>query len=313
MQFIVSSGPFIGEGESVRRVMWRVNIALLPALGWGVWSFGPTALKVTAACVLSCVLVEALIQKLRGIKVSIDDGSAVVTGVLLAFNLPPDFPLWMTALGSFVAIAIAKQAFGGLGYNIFNPALIGRAFLLASYPVQMTTWRQYGAWDGVTGATPLAIIKEKLSVQLPSYLDMFLGRVGGCIGETSTLALLLGAVLLFVFRDITWHTPVSFIGTLAVMSALTGRDPLFEVLAGGAVLGALYMATDMVTIPVSGKGRLIFGVGCGVITAVIRKWGGYPEGVCYAILLMNASTPIIDRHCWPRVFGEGKMFRYVNP
>ncbi len=301
--FILSAPPYIREGDSIGRTMWRVNIALLPALVWGVWSFGLAALELAVVCVVSCVLTEAIVQKLRGVEVAVTDGSAVVTGILLAFNLPPDLPLWMAALGSFVAIAIAKQAFGGLGHNIFNPALIGRAFLLASYPVQMTIWREYGAWDGVTGATPLGIIKDKLSVTLPSYMDMFLGRVGGCIGETSAMLLLLGAVLLFIYRDITWHTPVSFLGSLAIVSVLTGRDPLFAVLAGGAVLGAFYMATDMVTAPISGRGRLIFGVGCGVITGVIRAWGGYPEGVCYAILLMNAFTPIIDRYAQPRWFG----------
>ena len=302
--FILSPGPHLSSDESVEKIMWRVVVALLPALGWGIWSFGLAALYVTAACVVSCVVIEAVVQKLLGKGVTVSDGSAVVTGILLAFNLSPGVPLWMTAVGSFVAIAIAKHAFGGLGYNIFNPALIGRAFLMASYPVRMTSWRLYGAWDNVTGATPLGIIKEKLAIPLPSYTDMFLGRIGGCIGETSTLLLLLGAVFLLVKGDITWHTPVSFLGGLALMSWLSGRDPLFAILAGGAVLGACFMATDMVTIPISGKGRLIFGASCGLITGVIRVWGGYPEGVCYAILLMNAFTPIIDRYTQPRRFGN---------
>ncbi|MCX6338897.1 MAG: RnfABCDGE type electron transport complex subunit D [Candidatus Aureabacteria bacterium] len=302
--FILSPGPHLSSDESVERIMWRVTIALLPALGWGIWSFGLAALRVTAACVVSCVVVEAIVQRLLRKQVTVSDGSAVVTGLLLAFNLPPGVPLWMPAVGSGVAIAIAKHAFGGLGYNIFNPALIGRAFLMASYPVQMTTWRPYGAWDNVTGATPLGIVKEKLAIQLPSYMDMFLGRIGGCIGETSTLLLLLGAAFLLVKSDITWHTPVSFLGALALMSWLSGRDPLFAILAGGAVLGACFMATDMVTVPISGRGRLIFGGGCGVITGVIRAWGGYPEGVCYAILLMNAFTPVIDRYTPPRRFGS---------
>jgi electron transport complex protein RnfD len=283
--------------------MWRVNLALLPALAWGVWSFGLDALRVTVACVASCVLIEAAVQKLFGKEITIGDGSAVVTGMLLAYNLPPGVPIWMTGAGSVVAIAIVKQTFGGLGYNIFNPALIGRAFLMASYPVQMTTWRAYGAWDAVTCATPLGIIKEKLPLPLPSYVDMFLGRVGGCIGETSALLLLLGAVLLLAKGDITWHTPVSFLAGLALVSRATGRDPLFAILAGGVILGAFYMATDMVTAPISGKGRLVFGAGCGLITGVIRAYGGYPEGVCYAILLMNAFTPIIDRFTQPRKFG----------
>jgi electron transport complex protein RnfD len=302
--FILSPGPHLSSKESVEKIMWRVVIALLPALGWGVWSFGLAALSVTAVCVASCVAVEAAVQKLLRKEVTVSDGSAVVTGILLAFNLPPGMPLWMTAVGSFVAIAIAKHAFGGLGYNIFNPALIGRAFLMASYPVQMTRWRPYGAWDNVTGATPLGIVKEKLAIPLPSYMDMFLGRIGGCIGETSTLLLLLGAIFLLVKSDITWHAPVSFLGALALMSRLSGRDPLFAILAGGAVLGACFMATDMVTVPISGKGRLVFGAGCGLITGVIRAWGGYPEGVCYSILLMNAFTPIIDRYTQPRRFGS---------
>jgi electron transport complex protein RnfD len=300
---ILSSPPFVSEGETIERVMWRVNLVLLPALAWGVWSFGLDALRVAASCVASCVLAEAAAQRIMQRPVTVSDGSAVVTGILLAFNLPPGIPTWMTVVGSVAAIAIAKQAFGGLGFNIFNPALIGRAFLLASYPVPMTSWRPYGACDGVTCATPLGIIKEKLALPLPSYADMFLGRTGGCIGETSTLLLLAGALYLLWRRDITWHAPASFLGCLAIASRLSGRDPAFAVLAGGAVLGALFMATDMVTVPLSWKGRLIFGAGCGCITAVIRSWGGYPEGVCYAILLMNALTPVIDRYTQPRRFG----------
>ncbi len=271
---ILSSPPFVSEGETIERVMWRVNLVLLPALAWGVWSFGLDALRVAASCVASCVLAEAAAQRIMQRPVTVSDGSAVVTGILLAFNLPPGIPTWMTVVGSVAAIAIAKQAFGGLGFNIFNPALIGRAFLLASYPVPMTSWRPYGACDGVTCATPLGIIKEKLALPLPSYADMFLGRTGGCIGETSTLLLLAGALYLLWRRDITWHAPASFLGCLAIASRLSGRDPAFAVLAGGAVLGALFMATDMVTVPLSWKGRLIFGAGCGCITAVIRSAKG---------------------------------------
>ena len=234
---ILSSPPFVSEGETIERVMWRVNLVLLPALAWGVWSFGLDALRVAASCVASCVLAEAAAQRIMQRPVTVSDGSAVVTGILLAFNLPPGIPTWMTVVGSVAAIAIAKQAFGGLGFNIFNPALIGRAFLLASYPVPMTSWRPYGACDGVTCATPLGIIKEKLALPLPSYADMFLGRTGGCIGETSTLLLLAGALYLLWRRDITWHAPASFLGCLAIASRLSGRDPAFAVLAGGAVLG----------------------------------------------------------------------------
>lgn len=300
---ILSSPPYVNEGDTIGKVMWRVNLALAPALAWGIWSFGLDAVRVTAACVASCLLVEAAVQRLLKKPVTVSDGSAVVTGVLLAFNLPPGIPTWMTVIGSVVAIAIAKQAFGGLGFNIFNPALIGRAFLMASYPVPMTSWRAYGAWDGVTSATPLGIIKEKLALPLPSYADMFLGRIGGCIGETSALLLLAGALYLLWKGDITWHTPVSFLAGLAIVSRLSGRDPLFAVLAGGVILGAFFMATDMVTVPLTWKGRIIFGAGAGCITGVIRAWGGYPEGVCYAILLMNAFTPVIDRCTQPRRFG----------
>ncbi|MDD5556808.1 MAG: RnfABCDGE type electron transport complex subunit D [bacterium] len=302
--FILAPGPHVGTGDSVARVMWRVNIALLPALAWGVWSFGPAALALTAACVASCMAVEALVELLFGRAITVRDGSAVVTGLLLAFNLPPGAPLWFAPVGALVAIAVAKLAFGGLGFNIFNPALAARAFLMASYPARMTSWRPYGAWDAVSAATPLGILKERLDLPLPSYADLFLGRVGGCIGETSALLLLAGAVLLLAGRDITWHTPASFLGALAGMSLLVGADPLLAVLAGGAVLGAFYMATDMVTAPLSGGGRLVFGAGCGIITAVIRRWGGYPEGVCYSILLMNAFTPLIDRCTQPRRFGS---------
>ncbi|MCX6356466.1 MAG: RnfABCDGE type electron transport complex subunit D [Candidatus Aureabacteria bacterium] len=301
--FILAPAPHIVEGDSSRGIMWRVILALLPALAWGIWSFGLDALRLALAAAGCCVLCEAAVQKLLGKRMTVDDGSAVVTGLLLAYNLPPGVPVWMVAVGSVVAIAVAKQAFGGLGCNIFNPALIGRAFMMASYPVAMTTWRPYGAWHGLTGATPLGIIKEKLPLPLPAYGDMFLGRIGGCVGETSTLLLLLGALYLLSRGDITWHAPASFLGSLALFSRLSGRDPLFSLLAGGAVLGACFMATDMVTIPLSGVGRLIFGAGCGAITAVIRRWGGYPEGVCYAILLMNAVTPIIDRYTQPRRFG----------
>ncbi len=230
---ILSSPPFVREGDSVARVMWRVNLALLPALAWGVWSFGPDALRVTAACAAACVLTEAAIQRLRGKPVTVADGSAVVTGILLALNLPPGIPTWMTVVGSVVAIAVAKQAFGGSASNIFNPALIGRAFLMASYPAPMTSWRPYGAWDAVTTATPLGIAKEKLSAALPSYAEMLFGKTGGCIGETSTLLLLAGALYLLWRGDITWHVPASFLASLALVSRLSGRDPLFSLLAGG--------------------------------------------------------------------------------
>jgi electron transport complex protein RnfD len=233
--------------------------------------------------------------------------------LLLGYNLSSGVPLWIAAVGSFFSIAIGKQIFGGLGFNIFNPALIGRAFLMASWPKYMTTWVN-PRWqvDAVTTATPLGIIKEKLSYDLPSYWNLFIGNRGGCVGEVCVAALLLGGAYLIIKKYISWQIPASFIVTLGLFSwifsnsGLFKGDFLFSVLAGGVILGALFMATDYVTAPLTKKGKVIFGIGCGLLTFVIRRWGGYPEGVSYAILMMNAATPIIDRFSRPKKYGWQK-------
>lgn len=311
---VVSVGPHIKDPASTKRIMWAVVAALVPSGVAGVFIFGWHALFVIAVAVIAAVVTEALILAVRKKDVSaVYDGSAVMTGLLLAYNLPPQVPLWIPVAGSFFAIAIAKQAFGGLGHNVFNPALAGRAFLMISWPVAMTTW-QNPRWapDAVTSATPLALYKEghcALVQQIP-MLDLFLGNRGGCIGEVCIAALLIGAAYLFYRRIITWHIPAVYIATVALLSwAFVGcRGPfrgeaLFFVLAGGLVLGAVFMATDYVTSPLSARGKIVFGVGCGVLTVVIRKFAGYPEGVSYAILIMNAVTPIIDRYTFPKWFG----------
>jgi electron transport complex protein RnfD len=242
----------------------------------------------------------------------------VVTGILLAFTLPPTTPLWMTAIGGFLAIFVVKQLFGGLGYNIFNPALAARAILLASWPVALTTWmlpaQSFLAVDAVTGPTQLGILKEAATAGTAaqpttySYLQLFLGSVPGSLGETCKVALLLGAALLFAYRIIDWRIPATFIGTVAVLSIPMGRDPLAAVLSGGLILGACFMATDLVTSPTTKGGKLLFGFGCGALTALIRSYGGFPEGVCYSILFMNCLTPMIDKYVQPRVFGTARAW-----
>ena len=297
-KLIVSSSPHIRLKESIPRVMWSVVLALTPAAIISVYLFGLSALRLIAVSILAAVISEVLWQKLMGRKITIGDGSAVVVGLLLAFVLPSRLPWWMAAVGSSFAIVIVKQLFGGLGDNIFNPALAGRAFLLASFPIYMTSWVR--PFDAISCATPLAIVKENLSGTIPSLWDLFIGKTAGSLGETSAVALLIGAGFLFWRKIITWHIPFTYIGTVTLLSWVFGRDPLFSVLAGGLVLGAFFMAVDPVTSPMTAKGQIIFGVGCGMITVLIRQWGGYPEGVCYSILLMNALVPLIDRYTKPR-------------
>lgn len=315
--FTVCVGPHMKDAATTSRIMWAVVAALVPAGAAGVFIFGWNALAVIIAAVAASVLTEAAILRWRGKDATaLYDGSAVLTGLLLAYNLPPGVPLWIPAAGSVFAIAIGKQAFGGLGHNIFNPALAGRAFLMISWPVYMTTW-QNPRWapDAVTGATPLALYKtgQCALVQKIPLMDLFIGNRGGCIGEVCVVALLIGAAYLLIRRYITWHIPASYIATVGILSwafvgcrGLFRGEALFFVLAGGLILGAFFMATDYVTSPLSIKGRLIFGAGCGILTVIIRKFAGYPEGVSYAILIMNAITPVIDRYTVPKWFGWRK-------
>ena len=314
-KYIISSAPHIRHKDSTKKIMWSVAAALAPAGVAGVWIFGAHSFYVIAAGVLSALAAEAVLQKLMKKPVTISDGSALITGLLLSYNLPPGAPLWLAAAGSFFAIAVAKQAFGGLGRNIFNPALAGRAFVMLSWPVYMTRWANPRFWpDAVSSATPLAKIHNGLqaAVHKVSYWDLFIGNRGGCIGEVCVIAILAGAAFLLYKGYIRWHTPFSYILTTGALTwAFGGKgffagDFVFAVLAGGLMLGAFFMATDMVTTPLTPKGQLIFGISCGVLTFIIRKWGGYPEGVSYSILMMNAATPIIDRFTKPRVFGLEK-------
>jgi electron transport complex protein RnfD len=321
-QFILSSSPHIHSGESTPRIMYSVAAALLPAIVTGVYLFGLRALWVILLSVAAGLATEAGAQRMMGREVTISDGSALVTGILLALNLPPTAPWWLVVVGSAIAIVIGKQIYGGLGYNPFNPALVARVILLISFPVQMTTWLKpnrlfAGAVDAITTATPLGAMKTHLMVKgslegftMGELWNPFIGNIGGCIGETSVIALLIGAGFLLYRGYITWHIPVTFIGTVFVLSGLFWAinpdqymNPVFHVVTGGLVLGAFYMATDMVTSPLTDRGMMLFGAGCGVITMVIRLFGGYPEGVSYSILLMNAATPLIDRYFKPKTFG----------
>ena len=310
--FTVSASPHIRSRLDTGAVMRLVCVSLLPAVLASAYIFGVRALLVIVVSVATCVLTELLCNRVFRKEITVTDWSAAVTGILFAFTLPPTTPLWMTAIGGFVAIFVVKQLFGGLGYNIFNPALAARAILLSSWPVALTTWVQpaqsFLAVDAVTGATPLGIIKEASGVAgtpqpAYSYLDLLLGNVPGSLGETCKVALLLGAILLLVLKIIDWRIPFTFIGTVAVLSIPMGRDPLAAVLSGGLILGAFFMATDLVTSPTTKGGKLLFGLGCGVLTSLIRSYGGFPEGVCYSILFMNCLTPLIDKCVQPRVFG----------
>ena len=315
LMYTLSVSPHIHSHLSVKKIMWDVIIALVPAFGMGIYFFGTQALYPALISIFTAIITEAIISKIRGRK-TISNGSGIVTGLLLGMIIPPGVPLWLPAVGAVCAVILGKEVFGGLGRNIFNPALIGRAILMASWPTFMTTWLapQPGLFkriDTITSATPLAIVKLNLAQELPSYWNLFIGNIGGSIGETSALALLLGAIYLFIRKRISWHIPVSYIGCVALLSWIFGHnglfagDPLFSILSGGLILGAFFMATDYVTSPITKKGKIVFGIMCGVLTFAIRKWGGYPEGVCYSILIMNAATPIIERHTKPGRFGKG--------
>jgi len=320
-QVYLSSSPHIHAGETTDQVMRAVIYSLLPACAVAVYFFGLPALGVLLLATLGCLAAEAACQRLMGKPVALADGSAAVTGILLALNLPPTSPWWLTLLGAVIAIVIGKQVYGGLGANPFNPALVARVVLLISFPVQMTSWSAPAplgsGLDLVTTATPLGEWKNAvmLTGKLPevmqgSSLQHLLGNMPGCIGEVSALALLLGAAYLFWRRILTWQIPVAYVGTVVLLAGLFWLidpskypSPLFHLLTGGLVLGAFYMATDMVTTPVTSRGMLLFGIGCGLLTVLIRLFGGYPEGVSFAILLMNAATPLIDRYLRPRTFG----------
>lgn len=307
---VVSSAPHVHSPDSVPNAMRDVLIALVPALFAGLYFFRLPALAVIVACVASAYAAEIVCLKVMN-KQQTGETSAIITGLLLAFCLPPHLPVWMAALGSIFAIVIAKHLFGGLGQNIFNPALIGRAFLLASFPVAMTSWSR--PLDGVTTATPLGIMKEATGQALPSLSELFLVGVSGSIGETSALAILLGGLYLLYRGHIDWRIPGSFLGTVFLLTSIAGVIngqglwyPFFHLFAGGLMLGAFFMATDWVTTPVTKLGRVIFGIGCGALVVLIRLKGGYPEGVAYSILLMNLVTPLIDRYTRSRVFGRVK-------
>ena len=325
----VSGSPHVHGHQSVKSIMYGVVVAMIPAIFVSVYFFGLDAARVIFISVAACLFFEWIIQKylLKG-PLTINDGSALVTGVLLAFNVPSNLPAWMIVVGALVSIGIAKMSFGGLGKNPFNPALIGRVFLLISFPVQMTSWPvpkalfAPGITDAVTGPTTLGILKEGLnagkSVQelmgssgFPGYMNDMIGAQGGSLGEISAIALLLGAAYMFFRKIITWHIPVAYIGSAFVFSGILWLvdparfiDPVMHMLAGGMILGVFFMATDMVSSPMSPRGQLVFGLGAGLLTILIRVWGAYPEGVSFAILIMNAFTPLINRSFKPRRFGE---------
>lgn len=320
----VSPSPHVHTGLTVPRVMQIVIIALVPALLVSVYAFGISSLLVTGISVSSCVGFEYLIARyLLKSTGTLSDGSAIVTGILLAFNVPSNLPWYLVVIGSAVAMGVGKMSFGGLGNNPFNPALVGRVFLLLSFPVQMTTWPVPGftfSLDATTGATPLGIIKdgirsgeslESLMQQIPSYTNFVIGFQGGSLGEVSAFALVIGLVIMLYKKIITWHIPVTLVFTVFAMTGIFWwidparyADPVFHILTGGVLLGAIFMATDYVTSPVTHKGMVVFAIGIGVITVLIRLFGGYPEGISFAILIMNGFTPVINRYFKPAPFGN---------
>lgn len=319
----VSPAPHIHEGTSVKKMMYGVVIALLPALIWSVYIFGIGAIIVTGVSVVSCIIFEFLIQKyLLKQTPTVTDGSALVTGLLLAFNVPSNLPVGIIVIGALVAIGVGKMSFGGLGNNPFNPALVGRVFLLISYPVQMTSWPVPQGWgtsytDAETGATPLGILQEgekpvsQLMQEIPDHADLFIGQMGGSLGEMAGFALIIGFAIMLYLRIITWHIPVAVILSAGVFSGILWladpsqfANPLFHILSGGLLLGAIFMATDYVTSPMAIKAMWIYGIGIGVLSILIRAFGAYPEGVSFAILIMNAFVPILNRYIKPKRFGE---------
>ena len=323
-KLIVSPSPHVSTRESVPSLMYGVIISLLPALGVSVYYFGIGMVIVSMASILSCILFEYLIQKyMMKVKPTHLDGSALLTGLLLAFCLPTNMPFWMVMIGALAAVGIGKMTFGGLGNNIFNPAIVGRVFLFISFPVAMTAWPEAGQWmsytDVITGPTPLGLMKEglasktvgELMPEVPSYLHLFMGKMMGSAGEVSALALLIGMFYLMYKKIISWHIPLSILGTVFVFSGILWlanpdrfADPLFHLLSGGLMLGAIYMATDYVTSPMTQKGMIIYGIGIGIVTVLIRIFGAYPEGVQFAILIFNGFTPLINKFVKPKRFGK---------
>ena len=326
MKLLISPSPHLHNNDSIEKNMYGVLIALIPAFICSVLFFGMGAVIVTLTSVVACLIFEYLIQKfLLKCQPSVFDGSAIITGVLLAFNVPSNLPVWIVIIGALVAIGIGKMSFGGLGCNIFNPALVGRVFLLISFPVQMTTWPKplglaSSYVDAETGATPLAILKEALksgqsvtevmsSGNIAGYREMFLGNMGGSLGEVAAIALLVGFVYMLFRKIITWHIPVTIFATVFVFSGILYLcnpehfvSPVFHLLSGGMMLGAIIMATDYVTSPKAVKGMVIYGIGIGIITVIVRVFGAYPEGMSFAILIMNGFTPLINRYCKPARF-----------
>jgi Na+-translocating ferredoxin:NAD+ oxidoreductase subunit D len=303
-EFLISPSPHLWRGPSVSRIMYLVVLALVFPTGAAIYFFGYRAIAVLGVCTGVALLTEYLCKKMRG-HAFVMDGSAVVTGLLLALILPPTVPLWMAAVGAVFAIAVVKEAFGGLGHNIFNPALGARAFMSVSFSLPMTTWVEPTGFDVdvVTSATPLSGVSVWQQFDPAAHQAMFLGNISGSLGETSALAILIGGCLLLGLRVISWRIPATYIGVVAILSLAFGQDPLFHILAGGLMLGAFFMATDYVTSPLTNRGKVIFGVSLGVLTMLIRHFGGMPEGVCYSILFMNAMTPLIDRYARERPYG----------
>jgi len=323
---LVAPSPHVHSGDTIQKNMYGVVFAMLPALVFSFVYFGMGAIIVTLTAVASCYLFEYTIQKylLKG-EPTIQDGSALITGMLLAFNVPANLPIWIIIIGALVAIGIGKMTFGGLGNNVFNPALVGRVFLLISFPVQMTSWPKplgfsTSYFDAETAATPLALIKEGLKKgealshlmpNIPSNMDMFLGNMGGSMGEIAGAALILGLIYMLVKKIISWHIPFTILATVAIFTGILHlanpeayAGPIFHLLSGGLLLGAIFMATDYVTSPMSNKGMIIYGIGIGFLTVIIRVFGAYPEGVSFAILIMNAFVPLINAYIKPKRFGE---------
>ncbi len=326
-QYVISYSPHAKDPVDVQKIMWGVVIAMFPAFLFSVYFYGIRAITVTAVSVIACVVFEyGIVKWILKKAPSVNDGSAVITGVLLAFNLPSSIPIWQIIIGALVAIGIAKITFGGIGSNPFNPALVARCFMIVSFPADMTTWpvplKTAWIWnvDAITAATPLNIVKEgvkagetvnSLMGQLPSYLDMAIGYMGGCIGEVSAVAILLGGIYMLFKKIITWHIPIFYLTSLFVFSGIFWlvdpakyADPVFHIITGGAMLGAWFMATDMVTSPMSKKGQIIYAIGGGVICGAIRLFGAYPEGCSFSILIMNGLVPLIDKYVKPSRFGK---------